>query len=76
MPLLGFGVFQNYKTKASVLEAFQAGYRFVITKRNSKADHCGNDLPFDVIYHPTGILIVLSCIRTKRMSVQHYRKVG
>jgi len=27
MPLLGFGVYQNYTTKESVLEAFKAGYR-------------------------------------------------
>jgi len=29
MPLLGFGVYQNYTTKPSVLEAFKAGYRHV-----------------------------------------------
>ncbi|EGN99599.1 hypothetical protein SERLA73DRAFT_52555 [Serpula lacrymans var. lacrymans S7.3] len=29
MPLLGFGVYQNYTAKASVLEAFKAGYRHV-----------------------------------------------
>ncbi|KAF9529226.1 NADP-dependent oxidoreductase domain-containing protein [Crepidotus variabilis] len=29
MPLLGFGVYQNYDTKASVLEAFKAGYRHI-----------------------------------------------
>lgn len=29
MPLLGFGVYQNYNTKPSVLEAFQAGYRHI-----------------------------------------------
>ncbi len=29
MPLLGFGVYQNYDTKASVLEAFKAGYRYL-----------------------------------------------
>ncbi|KAI6044662.1 NADP-dependent oxidoreductase domain-containing protein [Pisolithus marmoratus] len=29
MPLLGFGVYQNYNTKPSVLEALQAGYRHV-----------------------------------------------
>jgi len=29
MPLLGFGVYQNYTTKDSVLEAFKAGYRHV-----------------------------------------------
>lgn len=27
MPLLGFGVYQNYTTRASVLEALRAGYR-------------------------------------------------
>lgn len=27
IPLLGFGVYQNYTTKESVLEAFKAGYR-------------------------------------------------
>lgn len=30
MPLLGFGVYQNYNTRPSVLTAFAAGYRFVI----------------------------------------------
>jgi len=29
MPLLGFGVYQNYTTRASVLEAFKAAYRLV-----------------------------------------------
>ena len=29
MPLLGFGVFQNYSTKPSVAEAFRSGYRSV-----------------------------------------------
>ena len=28
MPILGFGVYQNYTTKESVLEAFRAGYRY------------------------------------------------
>jgi len=30
MPLLGFGVYQNYDAKTSVLEAFRAGYRCVL----------------------------------------------
>jgi hypothetical protein len=29
IPLLGFGVYQNYTTKDSVLEALAAGYRCV-----------------------------------------------
>ncbi|KAJ3490919.1 hypothetical protein NLI96_g1070 [Meripilus lineatus] len=29
LPLLGFGVYQNYTTKESTLEAFKAGYRHV-----------------------------------------------
>lgn len=29
MPLLGFGVYQNYDAKPSVLEAFRAGYRHI-----------------------------------------------
>ncbi|KAJ6499146.1 NADP-dependent oxidoreductase domain-containing protein [Mycena sanguinolenta] len=29
MPLLGFGVYQNYDAKPSVLEAFKAGYRHI-----------------------------------------------
>jgi len=29
VPLLGFGVYQNYDAKTSVLEAFRAGYRCV-----------------------------------------------
>ena len=28
MPLLGFGVYQNYTTQESVLEALRAGYRW------------------------------------------------
>jgi diketogulonate reductase-like aldo/keto reductase len=28
MPLLGFGVYQNYDTAATTLEAFKAGYRY------------------------------------------------
>lgn len=27
MPLLGFGVYENYSAKGSVLEALKAGYR-------------------------------------------------
>lgn len=30
MPLLGFGVYQNYTTQDSVLEALQAGYRWAL----------------------------------------------
>ena len=30
MPLLGFGVYQNYNTRPSVLTAFEAGYRYII----------------------------------------------
>lgn len=29
MPLLGFGVYQNYDARNSVLEAFKAGYRHI-----------------------------------------------
>ncbi|SJK97535.1 uncharacterized protein ARMOST_00787 [Armillaria ostoyae] len=29
MPLLGFGVYQNYNATPTVLEAFRAGYRHV-----------------------------------------------
>lgn len=29
MPRLGFGVYENYDAKPSVLTAFDAGYRFV-----------------------------------------------
>jgi hypothetical protein len=29
MPVLGFGVYQNYDAKPSCLEAFKAGYRSV-----------------------------------------------
>ncbi|EIW82631.1 Aldo keto reductase [Coniophora puteana RWD-64-598 SS2] len=36
MPLLGFGVYQNYTTKVSVLEAFQAGYRHIDTAQAYK----------------------------------------
>ena len=35
MPLLGFGVYQNYTTHASVSEAFRAGYRLVSTAIDS-----------------------------------------
>jgi hypothetical protein len=31
MPLLGFGVFQNQDAKPSVIEAFKAGYRCMLT---------------------------------------------
>lgn len=33
MPLLGFGVYQNYSAKPAVLEAFKAGYRQVLEFR-------------------------------------------
>lgn len=38
MPLLGFGVYQNYTTLSSVLEAFKAGYRYLdllLTQRDT-----------------------------------------
>ena len=33
MPLLGFGVYKNFTTKESCLEAFKAGYRYVCNRR-------------------------------------------
>ncbi|KAL1748733.1 NADP-dependent oxidoreductase domain-containing protein [Schizophyllum fasciatum] len=36
MPLLGFGVYQNYNAKASVLEALKAGYRHIDTAQAYK----------------------------------------
>ncbi|KAJ7045671.1 NADP-dependent oxidoreductase domain-containing protein [Mycena alexandri] len=36
MPLLGFGVYQNFDAKPSVLEAFRAGYRHVDSARAYK----------------------------------------
>ncbi|KAJ7783333.1 NADP-dependent oxidoreductase domain-containing protein [Mycena metata] len=36
MPLLGFGVYQNYDAKPSVLEAFRAGYRHIDSARAYK----------------------------------------
>lgn len=33
MPLLGFGVYKNYTTTASVTEALKAGYRYVREER-------------------------------------------
>ena len=40
MPLLGFGVYQNYNTRPSVLTAFAAGYRYVIDAlRNAVFQH-------------------------------------
>jgi diketogulonate reductase-like aldo/keto reductase len=35
MPLLGFGVYKNFTTKESCLEAFKAGYRYVDNRRFS-----------------------------------------
>lgn len=32
MPILGFGVYQNFDAKTSCLEAFEAGYRYASTK--------------------------------------------
>ena len=31
MPVLGFGVYQNFDAKTSCLEAFKAGYRYAST---------------------------------------------
>ena len=31
MPLLGFGVYQNRDATPSVIEAFRAGYRYILT---------------------------------------------
>lgn len=36
MPRLGFGVYQNYTTKDSVLLALQAGYRHIDTAQAYK----------------------------------------
>ncbi|KAF6763065.1 NADP-dependent oxidoreductase domain-containing protein [Ephemerocybe angulata] len=42
MPRLGFGVYQNYTTKDSVLEAFSAGYRHIDTAQAYKSEaHVG-----------------------------------
>ncbi|OBZ67085.1 hypothetical protein A0H81_12942 [Grifola frondosa] len=43
MPLLGFGVYQNYTTHDSVLEAFKAGYRHVDSAQAYKNEaHVGS----------------------------------
>jgi len=42
MPLLGFGVYQNFTTEQSVLEAFKAGYRHVDSAQVYRnEDHVG-----------------------------------
>lgn len=43
MPVLGLGVYRNYTTRDSVLEAFSAGYRCAATARGrhteARPDH-------------------------------------
>lgn len=62
MPRLGFGVYQNYNTKPSVLEAFKAGYRLV---KNRDA--------LLYIFSDRSLLLGMSippmCIETSKMSV-------
>lgn len=49
MPLLGFGVYQNYETKASVLEAFKAGYRYSSSCVRGLQSDCHRDLDISIL---------------------------
>ncbi|TFL04800.1 NADP-dependent oxidoreductase domain-containing protein [Pterulicium gracile] len=66
MPLLGFGVYQNYTAKDSVLEAFKAGYTHVDSAQAYRNEaHCGEAI------HASGLDRKSLFITTKCVSKTH-----
>ncbi|KAH9941026.1 Aldo/keto reductase [Amylocystis lapponica] len=62
MPRLGFGVYQNYSTTESVLEAFKAGYRLVDTAQAYKSEaHVGAAVTLSGLDRED-VFIVTKCI--------------
>ncbi|KAI0790713.1 Aldo/keto reductase [Abortiporus biennis] len=66
MPLLGFGVYQNYTTRESVLEAFKAGYRHV-----DSAQVYRNEAHVGQAVHESGLKREDLFITTKCVSKTH-----
>ncbi|KAI0675080.1 Aldo/keto reductase [Trametes maxima] len=66
MPLLGFGVYQNYKTHESVLEAFKAGYRHI-----DSAQAYRNEAHVGSAFHGSGLEREKVFITTKCISKTH-----
>ncbi|KAG6836849.1 hypothetical protein H0H93_002290 [Arthromyces matolae] len=66
MPLLGFGVYQNYTTRESVLEAFKAGYRHIDTAQAYR-----NEAPVGEAVRESGLPREDLFITTKCISKTH-----
>ncbi|KAH9847189.1 Aldo/keto reductase [Lenzites betulinus] len=66
MPLLGFGVYQNYTTHESVLEAFKAGYRHI-----DSAQVYRNEAEVGSAFRASGLRREEVFITTKCVSTTH-----
>ncbi|THV02403.1 Aldo/keto reductase [Dendrothele bispora CBS 962.96] len=66
IPLLGFGVYQNYDSKTSVLEAFKVGYRHV-----DSAQAYRNEAHVGAAVHESGLKRSDVFITTKIISKYH-----
>ncbi|KAF9051206.1 Aldo/keto reductase [Hymenopellis radicata] len=66
MPMLGFGVYKNYDTRPSVLEAFKAGYRHV-----DSAQAYRNEAAVGEAVHESGLPREEVFITTKCVSKTH-----
>ncbi|KAF8904438.1 NADP-dependent oxidoreductase domain-containing protein [Gymnopilus junonius] len=62
IPLLGFGVYQNYDAKTSVLEAFKAGYRHIDTAQAYKNEAACADAIHESGLDRSDIFLTTKCI--------------
>ncbi|KAG1716089.1 hypothetical protein ID866_1061 [Astraeus odoratus] len=62
MPLLGFGVYQNYDAKSSVLEAFKAGYRHVDSAQAYKNEGAVGEAVRDSGISREDLFITTKCV--------------
>ncbi|KAF8070590.1 NADP-dependent oxidoreductase domain-containing protein [Lyophyllum atratum] len=62
MPLLGFGVYQNYTTRDSVLEALEAGYRHVDTAQAYRNEAAVGEAVRDSELSREDVFITTKCI--------------
>ncbi|KAF8523333.1 NADP-dependent oxidoreductase domain-containing protein [Hysterangium stoloniferum] len=62
MPVLGFGVYANYNTKESCLEAFKAGYRHVDTAQAYKSEAHVGDAVHESNLRREDIFVTTKCV--------------
>ncbi|KAH7916518.1 NADP-dependent oxidoreductase domain-containing protein [Hygrophoropsis aurantiaca] len=62
MPILGFGVYQNYTTTASVLEAFKVGYRHIDSAQAYRNEAAVGDAVRDSGIDRSTLFITTKCI--------------